>query len=368
MHEAFCPDLRIETMSKFFSDRFAALTPYTPGEQPQERKYIKLNTNESPFPPSPGVLAAVTEEACRLQLYSDPENRLITRALAERYGVSTEEILIGNGSDELLYFAFMAFCDEEHPALFADITYGFYPVYAEVNRIPWIEVPLREDLSLVPEDYLDLNGTVFIANPNAPTGLALPRKKLESMLKARPDRIHVIDEAYVDFGAESMLPLIGKYDNLLVIQTFSKSRSMAGARLGFAVGQADLIRDLNTLKYSTNPYNVNRMTSAAGVAALKEDSYYIGNAAKIMENRAWTVSELRELGFEVTDSRSNFIFARSDRLDGETFYRRLKERGILVRHFNKPRISDYVRVTIGTREQMEAFIKETKSLIEEAEQ
>ena len=354
-------------MSKFFTGRFSALVPYTPGEQPQERQYIKLNTNESPFPPSPGVLRAVEAEAGRLQLYSDPESRLVTEALAKRYGVRPDQVLVGNGSDELLNFAFMAYCDETCPALFADITYGFYPVFSEINRIPWIEVPLREDLSLAPEDYLDLNGTVFIANPNAPTGLALPVPALEVMLKARPDRIHVIDEAYVDFGAESMVPLVDRYDNLLVIQTFSKSRSMAGARLGFAIGNAELIRDLNTLKYSTNPYNVNRMSSAAGVAALQEDDYYARNAREIMDNRAWTIEQLRALGFEVTDSKSNFIFARSERIDGGALYRRLKQRGILVRHFDKPRISAYVRITVGTRAQMEALLRETKSMLEETD-
>ena len=354
-------------MSKFFTERFSALVPYTPGEQPQERQYIKLNTNESPFPPSSGVLRAVEAEAGRLQLYSDPESRLVTEALAKRYGVRPDQVLVGNGSDELLNFAFMAYCDEVCPALFADITYGFYPVFAEINRIPWIEVPLREDLSLAPEDYLDLNGTVFIANPNAPTGLALPVSKLEAMLKARPDRIHVIDEAYVDFGAESMVPYVDRYDNLLVIQTFSKSRSMAGARLGFAIGNAELIRDLNTLKYSTNPYNVNRMSSAAGVAALQEDDYYTRNARQIMENRAWTIERLRALGFEVTDSKSNFLFARSERIDGGALYRGLKQRGILVRHFNKPRISAWVRITVGTRAQMEALLRETKSMLEETD-
>ena len=352
-------------MSKFFTERFAALTPYTPGEQPQERSYIKLNTNESPYPPSPGVLAAVTEEAKRLQLYSDPESRQLTDVLAARYGVKREQVLVGNGSDELLNFAFMAYCDETHPALFADITYGFYPVFAELNRLPYIEVPLHEDLSLDPEDYADLNGTVFIANPNAPTGMALSRSRIEEMLKSRPDRVHVIDEAYVDFGAESVLPLVDRYDNLLVIQTFSKSRSMAGARLGFAIGQPALIRDLDTLKYSTNPYNVNRMTSAAGIAALREDAYYAENAARIAETRSRTVSALRGLGFEVTDSLSNFLFARSDRIDGGTLYRALKERGILVRHFEKPRISDYVRITIGTGEQMEALIRETAEILQE---
>lgn len=354
-------------MSKFFSDRFSALIPYTPGEQPQERKFIKLNTNESPFPPSPGVIRAVAEEAGWLQLYSDPESRLVTKALADHYGLSSDQVLVGNGSDELLNFAFMAYCDETHPALFPDITYGFYPVYAEVNHIPYIEIPLKEDLSVDLEDYSDRSGTVFLANPNAPTGQALPRAEIEAMVASRPDRMHVIDEAYVDFGAESMLPLIDRYDNLLVMQTYSKSRSMAGARLGFAVGQRELIRDLNTLKYSTNPYNVNRMTSAAGVAALREDDYYKKNAACIAENRTWTTNELRRLGFSVADSKANFIFARSPIIPGGEYYRKLKERGILVRHFDKARISDYVRITIGTMEQMKALLRETESLLEERE-
>ncbi|MBQ9664343.1 MAG: histidinol-phosphate transaminase [Oscillospiraceae bacterium] len=355
-------------MSRFFSERYASLTPYTPGEQPQERKYIKLNTNESPFPPSPGVAAAAAEEAGRLQLYSDPESKAVTAALAAHYGLKPDQILVGNGSDELLNFAFMSYCDETHPALFADITYGFYPVFCELNRIPYIEIPLTDDLRIETDAYIGWDGTVFIANPNAPTGLALSAAEIEALVKARPDRVHVIDEAYVDFGAESVLPLVDRYDNLLVIQTFSKSRSMAGARLGFAAGPAELIRDLNTLKYSTNPYNVNRMTSAAGIAALKENDYYRRNAKIIMENRSWTVTELRKLGFAVTDSFSNFLFARSDRISGGDYYRRLKERGILVRHFDKPRIDDYVRITVGTRDQMEALIRETKTLLGECAQ
>ena len=350
-------------MSRFFSERFASLTPYTPGEQPQERNYVKLNTNESPFPPSPGVLTAIQKEAERLQLYSDPESRLVTKAIADRYGVKPSEVLVGNGSDELLYFAFMAFCDEEHPAVFADITYGFYPVYSEVNRIPYIEVPLREDLTVAAEDYKQLNGTVFLANPNAPTGIALSPSVIEEMLRIRPDRLHVVDEAYVDFGAESVLPLITKYDNLLVIQTFSKSRSMAGARLGFAVGCEALIRDLNTLKYSTNPYNVNRMSSAAGVAAIAEDDYYRENALRIIENRTWTREKLMQLGFEVTDSKSNFLFARSGRISGNDLYLRLKERGVLVRHFGKERIADYVRITVGTRDQMMRLLSEIQAIL-----
>lgn len=352
-------------MSRFFSSRYAGLTPYTPGEQPQGRKYIKLNTNESPFPPSPGVLEAVTGEARRLQLYSDPESRLLREALAAHYALKPEQLLVGNGSDELLNFAFMAFCDESCPALFPDITYGFYPVYAGLNRIPYQEIPLREDLSFCLDDLSGKRGTVFLANPNAPTGLAKPAEEIEQLLQQRPDSVLMVDEAYVDFGAESVLPLIDRYDNLLVIQTFSKSRSMAGARLGFAAGCEALIRDLNTLKYSTNPYNVNRMTAAAGIAALREDAYYKANACTVMENRSFTASALRSLGFFVTESKANFLFARSPEIDGGTLYRKLKERGILVRHFEKPRIADYVRITIGTREQMEALLQETKAILEE---
>ena len=353
-------------MSRFFSDRFASLTPYTPGEQPQERKYVKLNTNESPYPPSPGVLKAVAAEAERMQLYPDPECRRLSQALARHYGVAPSQVLVENGSDNLLYFAFMAFCDESHPAVFPDITYGFYRVYAEVNRVPYIEVPLREDLSIAPEDYATLCGTVFLANPNAPTGLALSRGTVEAMLLEAPDRLLVVDEAYVDFGAESVLPLVERYSNLLVIQTYSKSRSMAGARLGFAVGSEELIGDLNTLKYSTNPYSVNRMTAAAGIAALEEDAYYRENALLIAETRAWTRAQLQKLGFAVTDSRANFLFARSDRISGEDLYRRLKERGVLVRYFSTPRISDYVRITVGTREQMQILISEIQNIFSES--
>lgn len=350
-------------MSRFLANRLLSLTPYTPGEQPQDKRYIKLNTNESPFPPSPGVLLAVQEEAEKLQLYSDPESRLVTGAIADHYGLLPSQVLVGNGSDELLNFAFMAFCDLEHPALFPDITYGFYPVFADLNGVPFIELPLCDDFTVDLNEYSIRDGTVFLANPNAPTGLAVSAKAIERMLVSRPDRMHVIDEAYVDYGAESVLPLVKDYDNLLVIQTFSKSRSMAGARLGFAVGCEDLIRDLNTIKYSTNPYNVNRMTCAAGAAAIREDAYYQENIQLIMENRGWTREKLMQLGFEVPDSRANFLFARSNRMDGEALYLALKERGVLVRHFKKERIRDYVRITVGTKNQMECLIREIEDLL-----
>ncbi len=309
------------------------------------------------------AISSSREEAGRLQLYSDPESRTVTCALGEHYGLQPDQVLVGNGSDELLNFAFMAYCDDGCPALFPDVTYGFYPVFAALNRIPMIEVPLREDFSVCIDDYLDLKGTVFLANPNAPTGLALSVAEIERMLQARPSYMHVIDEAYVDFGAESVLPLIHRYENLLVIQTFSKSRSLAGARLGFAAGQAPLIRDLNTLKYSTNPYNVNRMTSAAGTAALKEDEYYRRNARIIMENRAWTAGELKRLGFTVTDSRANFLFAACPELPGEKYYLAMKERGILVRYLKGPRLKPFVRITVGTKQQMETLIRETETLL-----
>ncbi len=351
-------------MSRFLSERFTSLVPYTPGEQPQNRKYVKLNTNESPFPPSPGVQAAVASESEKLQLYSDPESKMLRQALAEHYGLNSDQLIVGNGSDELLNFAFMAFCDDNTPAIFPDISYGFYPVYAEMNRLPYIEVPLNNNLEICIEDYKSLRGTVFLANPNAPTGMAKSAEELEELLIARPDCILVVDEAYVDFGAESMLPLLSRYDNLLIIQTFSKFRSLAGARLGFAAGNPELIRDLNMLKYSTNPYNVNRMTSAAGIAALSENEYYRRNALKIIENREYTVSELETLGFHVLPSKSNFIFAQVPDRDGKKLYMKLKDRGVLVRHFDKKRISDYVRITIGTKEQMNILIKEVKQILE----
>ena len=351
-------------MSRFFTSRYAALVPYTPGEQPQDKQYVKLNTNESPFPPSPGVAAAAAREAANCRLYSDPESRAVSAAFAASLGLRREQVLATNGSDEALNFAFMAFGDA---LAFPDISYGFYPVFAALNHIPYTEIPLREDLSIAPEDYWNCGRMVVIANPNAPTGLALRRDEIEQIVRQNPDHVVLIDEAYVDFGAESAVGLIERYDNLLVVQTFSKSRSLAGARLGFAIGNEALIRDLNTIKYATNPYNVNRMTAAAGLAALEEDEYYRENARIIRDNRAYAREGLRALGFEVPDSSANFVFARHPGLAGETLYRKLKARGVLVRHFNKPRIDGYVRVTIGTREQMELFLRETESILKEAE-
>ena len=354
-------------MSRFFSSKYSFLTPYTPGEQPRDMQYIKLNTNESPFPPSPKAQAAAAEAAKKLQLYSDPECTLLKQKIAALCGVEMEEVLPTNGSDEILNFAFMAFCDQDHPAVFPDITYGFYKVFAQLNNIPFREIPLNENYEVDPADYIGLNQTIFIANPNAPMGKCLPVSEIERIIAGNPNSVVVIDEAYVDFGGESCIPLIRKYDNLLVTQTFSKSRSMAGARLGFGVGCRSLIRDLNTIKYSTNPYNVNAMTMAAGVGTLEDEEYTRANCRAVIETREWTAAELKKLGFTVMDSKTNFIFARHPRLDGGATYLRLKERGILVRHFDKDRLKDYNRITIGTPQQMQALVEALRQELEAAQ-
>ncbi len=352
-------------MSRFFSKKYEKLIPYTPGEQPQDMQYIKLNTNESPFSPHPAVAQAVAGEIDKLRLYSDPDSKTLTALLAQQLGVDPDQVMLTNGSDDVLNFAFMAFCDEAHPAIFPDITYGFYKVFAEVNGVPYTQIPLKEDFSVDITDYCGAGKTIFIANPNAPTGIALTRAQVEEIVKSNPNSVVVIDEAYVDFGGESAVPLIEKYDNLLVVQTFSKSRSMAGARLGFAVGSKALIGDLNTLRYSTNPYNINRMTAAAGVATLQNSDYTVKNCQTIMENREWTVKALKEFDFTLTDSKANFLFAKHPSIDGKTLYQKLKQRGVLVRHFDKARISDYVRITVGTAEEMQTLIGKIGEILEE---
>lgn len=352
-------------MSRFLTEKYRSLVPYTPGEQPQNRKYIKLNTNESPFPPPSSVEKAVCAESGQLNLYSDPQCRMLREKMSEVFGIAPEKIMMANGSDEALDLAFMAFADEAHPLAFADITYGFYSVFAKLHHIPYTEIPLREDFSLAAEDYPDWKGTIVIANPNAPTGRCLPLEDIEKIVKSDPHRVVIIDEAYVDFGGESARFLTEKYDNLLVIGTFSKSRSMAGARLGFAFGDEKLIADLNTLRYAKNPYNVNRLTAAAGIAALSENDYYMENCGKIKETRAWTAKELARLKFQVLPSSANFLFAYSPHIAGEIFYRKLKERGILIRHFDQERIREYNRITIGTREEMELFVEKAEQILKE---
>ena len=352
-------------MSRFFSEKYKTLTPYVPGEQPKDMQYIKLNTNESPFPPSDKAIAYAADAAKTLQLYPDPECSLLHEKLAALYGVEKNQVLAGNGSDEVLNFAFMAFCDKTHPAVFPNITYGFYSVFAEINGIPYTEIPLREDFTINVADYLGQNKTIFIANPNAPTGIALTALEIEAIVKSNPDAVVVIDEAYVDFGAESAVPLIQKYDNLLVTQTFSKSRSMAGARLGVAIGCKALIEDLNTIKYSTNPYNINRMTMAAGLGALEDAAYTRANCRAVIENRAYTANRMQKMGFTLTDSKTNFLFAKHVKIDGGKLYRDLRSRGILVRHFDKPLLRDYNRITVGSMEQMKTLCDTLEEILSE---
>ena len=348
-------------MSRYLIDKYQALEAYTPGEQPRDMQYIKLNTNESPCPPAPGVVEAVREQAGRLELYSDPVCTELRDALAARYGVRRENVFVSNGSDDILNFAFMAFGGPR--AFFPDISYGFYPVYAELHGIEAHSIPLRQDFSIDPSDFMALDGFIAIANPNAPTGMALGVAQIEDILSANPDHVVLIDEAYVDFGAESCVPLTAKYDNLLVVQTFSKSRSMAGARLGFAIAHEALIADLEKIKFSTNPYSVNRMTLAAGIATLKADEVCMENCRKVVETREATVARLRQLGFEVLPSKANFVFARHPHADGGFLYRQLKARGVLVRHFENPRIKDFLRITIGTPRQMEALIEKLGEIL-----
>lgn len=349
-------------MSKYMNQKYQQLEPYTPGEQPQDRRYIKLNTNESPYPPSEGVMAVLNRaEAEQLRLYSDPEARLLKQQLAEQYQVGTENVFVANGSDEALNFAFMAFAEKQ--IAFADITYGFYEVFAQLHQLQAVIKPLQPDFSICVEDYLKLDMPCVIANPNAPTGLLLPLDAIERILQSNPDQVVIVDEAYIDFGGVSAVPLTKTYENLLVVQTYSKSRSLAGARLGYAIGSAALIHDLETIRFSTNPYNVNRLTLAMGVQALRDQTYFDENCRRIMETRAYTKQALEALGFQCLDSKTNFLFVTHASYDGAALYQALKERGILVRHFNAARICQYNRITIGTRAEMETLVETLKVLL-----
>ena len=355
-------------MSRYFSDKYATLKAYVPGEQPRDQKYIKLNTNENPYPPHPAVAKAAEEAAKTLRLYPDTESTSLRNALAGRLGVTADELIITNGSDEVLNFAFMAFCDRHTPAVFADITYGFYPVIAKLNNIPYETISLREDYTIDVREYEGINKNICIANPNAPTGIALSLEEVEQIVRTNPDNIIIIDEAYVDFGARSAVPLLYRYDNLLITQTFSKSRSLAGGRLGFILGAKDLIADMNTLRNASNPYNINRMTAKAGIVTLRENTYFKNSCQAIQFNRRYTSRALEALGFEILPSSANFLFIRSERIGGEELYLRLKEKGVLIRHFSDPKISDWNRVTIGTKVQMDKFLAKVEEIFVEQDE
>ena len=353
-------------MSRFLSKEAMVLAPYTPGEQPTDAQYVKLNTNESPFPPSPKLMKAMSRaEVLKLNLYSDPTCAHLNEAIARRYELQPENVISGNGSDEILAFAFRAFCGEGKGVAYADITYGFYKAQVALFGLDATIIPLREDFTLHVDDYMDFPGTIVIANPNAPTGMVVSRMDIQRLLEANRDRVVIVDEAYVDFGAESCVPMIYRYDNLLVVQTMSKSRQLAGGRVGYALGSPELIAALNRVKYSFNPYNVNRLSIIAGAAAVEDEAYFRQCCGAIQGNREWLVGELENLGFTVLPSQANFVFAKSDKIGGGELYRLLKENGILVRWFDADRIRDYVRITVGSMEQLVTLVDEVARLLDE---
>ncbi len=348
-------------MSRYLDSKFAALLPYVPGEQPKDRPYIKLNANESPYPPSPLVLEALrSEEAAALNLYPDAACRELTALLAEHLGVGEGNILLANGSDDILNFCFLAFC--ERGVVFPDISYGFYEVFADLYHIDVLRPKMGAGLTIDPADYTGTGRCVVIANPNAQTGVALPLEAVEGIVKGSPESVVVVDEAYVDFGGETAVPLVGKYENVLVVRTFSKSASLAGARLGYAVGPEELIEDLKKLKYSTNPYSVNRTALIAGAAAIRDWSYSAENCRSIASERERLASELKARGFELTDSRTNFVLAKPSGIGAKAYMEALRERGILIRYLGGA-LADRVRITIGTPGQMDALLEATDEIL-----
>lgn len=351
-------------MSNFLNNSYKTLESYVPGEQPTDMKYIKLNTNEFPYEPSPYVIEKINEdETKKLNLYPDPKSTYLKETIAKRYGFDAKNVFVSNGSDETLSFYFMAFC--ENGVVFPDITYGFYEVYANLYNLNYKKIPLKDDFSIDVSDYIGINKNIIIANPNAPTGMVLNIDDIEKIVSSNKNNLVAIDEAYVDFGAESALGLVNKYDNLIVIQTFSKSRALAGGRLGFAIANEGIIADFEKIKYSTNPYNINRLTQIAGISAIKDDTYYMDLCKEVAKTREFTKNELTKLGFTLTDSYANFVFASHKDFDGEKLYLNLKSSGILVRHFKGERIKDYLRITIGKMEDMKVLIKTLKNIIGE---
>lgn len=338
--------------------------PYVPGEQPNQPGMIKLNTNENPYPPAPGVQKVLEEfSADSLRLYPDPAVTDLVKALAKRYQVSEDQVFVGVGSDDVLAMAFMTFFNSDKPILFPDISYSFYSVWAEEFRIPYKRPALDENFRLVKEDYYQENGGIIFPNPNAPTAIYEPLETIEDILQHNPDVVVIIDEAYIDFGGKSALPLIEKYENLLVVQTFSKSRSMAGMRIGFALGNPELIKYLNDVKYSFNSYTMNRTSICCGVEAVKDEAYFQETTAKIIATRKWAKEELTKLGFSFTDSMANFIFATHKTVPAKEIFEALREAHIYVRYFQSPRIDNYLRITIGTEGEMEKLFEFLRKIL-----
>lgn len=352
-------------MSQYWSELVSQLDPYVPGEQPQIPGLIKLNTNESPYAPSPKVAEALQQaDPAQLRLYPDPNSVRLKAALAQNADLEPNQVFVGNGSDEILAFVFMAFFKQDQPLLFPDITYSFYPVYCQLLGIEPRRIPLREDFRLELEDYPSDNGGIIFPNPNAPTGMALPLSDIEALLKRNRKSVLVVDEAYVDFGAESAAALINRYNNLLVVQTFSKSRSLAGLRVGFALGSVELIEGLDRVKNSFNSYPIDRLAEAAACAALEDRDYFEHSSRQVIATRTWTVEALLQLGFEVLPSNANFVLARPPKsAQAEHLAQALREKKILVRHFKKPRIQEYLRITIGTDEEMRQLIEAFQALL-----
>ncbi|MCK0154997.1 histidinol-phosphate transaminase [Alcanivorax sp. S6407] len=352
-------------MSKYWSDFVHQLEPYVPGEQPKMSKLVKLNTNEHPLGPSPKVLEVIRGEADeRLRLYPDPDSSQLKEAIASYYGVQRDQVFVGNGSDEVLAHLFLGFFKQDKPLLFPDITYSFYKVYCGLYQIDYEAVPLDGELAIAVDDYLKPNGGIIFPNPNAPTGRLLPLSEIERLLQANTESLVVVDEAYIDFGGESAISLINRYPNLLVTQTLSKSRSLAGLRIGLAVGDAALIDGLNRIKDSFNSYPLDRIAIAAGAAAFEDREWFDKGCELVISQRDWLDGELDKRGFESLPSAANFLFTRHPQHSGESLAKGLREQGVIVRHFGKPeRIADYLRITVGTPEQNQALIETLDTLL-----
>ncbi|MGK0499751.1 MAG: histidinol-phosphate aminotransferase [Oceanicoccus sp.] len=350
--------------AKFWSHLVSQLKPYTPGEQPRIDGLIKLNTNENPYPPSPKVQALLDDKAIAdLRLYPDPANKYLKQAIANHFELGIEQVCVGNGSDEVLAFAFQGLLKQAKPILFPDITYGFYPVYCDLYGIEYQEIPLQDDFSLGLAAYPQDNGGVIFANPNAPTGLAIDLAEIEQLLMRNTESVVIVDEAYIDFGGESAAGLINRYPNLLVTQTLSKSRSLAGSRVGFALGNASLIEALKTIKNCFNPYSVDRLAELAATTAMEDDVYRRQCCNKIVASREWITEQLNQLGFETLPSKANFIMTKPAGIEAKALFEQLREHKILVRYFSKPRIADYLRISIGSDEEMKALLRAVKAIL-----
>lgn len=352
------------SIENLWENNVRKVIPYTPGEQPKDNDIIKLNTNENPYPPAPGVKKILEEYDCsKMRLYPDPDSTVLVEAIAERYNIKTSQVFVGVGSDDVLSIAFLTFFNSEKPILFPDITYSFYDVWADVYRIPYVQKPLKEDFTIDAEDYKCENGGVIFPNPNAPTGCEESLAMIEEIVKANPSSVVIIDEAYVDFGAESALKLIDKYENLLVIQTYSKSRSMAGMRIGYAMGSEKLIKYMNDVKFSINSYTMTPLTQLCGAVAINDEEYFQQTLTKIIDVREYSKKKLTELGFTFPDSKSNFIFASHSTKPAGEIFSALKERKIFVRYWNKPRINNYLRISIGTKEEMDKLFEALEEIL-----